>query len=612
MPTPEEIRAEVDRIAAGPGLVRSDRLCRFLRFVVEQTLAGRGEDLKEYSIGIEVYDKGSDFDPRIDSAVRVDARRLRTKLAEYYATAGLSDPIRIELPKGGYVPIFAGTPARTKATAVTFRLGAAITSVIGLVVIGARLISGGSGSETRADAPHVTRAVVVLPFVNLTGKLENDVLCEGFADELTGRLARISRLRVVSQTSAYAYKDKLSDIRKVARELQVDSVVEGTVRQSTDSLRVTVKLVRGDDGSHVWSESVDLPLADQVGMQSQVGQIVENRLASNADPAFEPGEQRLEKLVERAAHLAQRRTEESLWRAVEAAEEGVRGKPQFARGYAVLADAYFGLADHHSGAEAQRLLRDARQNAEKALSLNPGLAGPLATLGVIALDYGWQWKESEDLFRRALDKNPNHATTHARYSRLLSLQGRFDDSLDQARHAEILAPLSILSAATVAHTLFFGRRYGQAVSAMQKVLLIDPGYDSGRMMIARANGLMGNFEQAWAALEDVSSATKDRAEHMSLRAWLLATQGRTTEARPLLLRMEGATSTSRAGAYASVRDRETAFKVLEDAVRAKDQNLVYLKVSPSLDPLRPDPRLEKLCIQVGLSGCRSSQEHPGR
>ncbi|HYZ86620.1 MAG TPA: hypothetical protein VE621_19555, partial [Bryobacteraceae bacterium] len=216
-PTNEQVEAQLARLLASNTLGRSERLCRFLQFVVRHTLEGRGDELKEYAIGVEVFEKGADFDPRLDSAVRVDARRLRAKLDEYYATEGNRDPVVIRMPKGGYLPIFldredatvrepltltgevpiapvTGTPAHpVPATEGPSRpkwvvWGAAL-AVFAALIAGVLVWRSRESTEVQPGRGYVARAVAVLPFANLTGNQQNDALCDGLAEELTRRLS---------------------------------------------------------------------------------------------------------------------------------------------------------------------------------------------------------------------------------------------------------------------------------------------------------------------------------------------------------------------------------------------------------------------------------------
>lgn len=627
-PNPDEVRSALTRLLASETLGRSERLCRFLSYVVERSLAGRAEDLKEYSIGVEVLDKGGSFDPRLDSAVRVDARRLRAKLAEYYASEGISEPLRIDLPKGGYVPAFRfariGEPAAALEDDPEVAAEAAVegrpvrargrlqVTAVAVLALTVAVLAVWQWRAARGSAKGAyVRALVVLPFANLTGNPAYDSLADGLTDELTNRLTRINGLRVISRSSAFAYKGRSMDVRKVAAELQTDSALEGSLREGGQNLRISVQLTRAADGSHAWSESFDLPKGDSLGVEAQIGRTIESRLAANLPPesGFRPTlderEQRISNLVIQANHLLQQRSEASLKNAIEFSRQAIQLQPGHAQAFAVLADAYLGYADFRPPEETAGLLELARQSARKASELNPNLAGPYATLGTIAVDYEWRWRDAENLFRRAMALNPNHPFVHARYSRLLSLEGRHDDAVREAKLADMLSPVSTVIAGALGQSLFYARRYGEALEQFRKSLVLDPAYDSGRRSAVRTLALLGRFPEAWKEADALQPLSKRSPEYAALRVWVLAREGKTAEAKALANEAARASSISAAGALAALGDAEEAFRILERAVAARDGNVVYLKVTPSLDPLRGDPRIEVLCAKVGLKSCRT-------
>lgn len=628
VPQRAEVLAAVERVASSATFQRSERLRKFLRFIVESTLDGRSEELKEYLIGVEVFGKGPSFDPRLDSAVRVEARRLRGKLEEYYQREGAGDAVRIRLPKGGYVPVFGWStqflpepvddyevedeepPGVELSGPERRRLYLAGFSILTLAALGLwTWFGGGLLQEPSPARSHTVQSLAVLPFSNLTGRAENDRLCDGLTLELINRLARIQGLRVMSRTSTLAFRGSGIDVRKVARQLGVDSVIEGGIREDKSSVRISVQLVRGADGSHVWSESFDMPRGDDLGMQAHVARTVERKLASHLAPLvqFRPDlsdeEMRLNSLVMQANYLVQRRTADSLKRAIEYAEESVGARPGHAPGYAVLADAWFAMSGLLTGPDQEACIGKATESARKAIDLDPGLAGPLAVMGAIKLDYQWRWKEAEQFYREGLARNPDNPVVRARYARLLTLQGRHEEALREARAAEIIAPTSVMAVATLGQAMYYARRYEDAIRHLERALVIDPAFDNGRITVARAQGLMGRLDDAWLTTQKGSDQLRISPEMAALRTWLHGLSGRFEEARLHLPQARGATAVAMAGAYASLGDREAAFAVLRQALQEREPTLVYLQVTPVLDPLRGDPRLERLCAAVGLKHC---------
>ncbi len=237
-PSPDGVRAQLDKILASGAFAGAERPGRFLRYIVEQAL--EGNQLKETLLGVEVFGRSPSYDPRLDAVVRVEAVKLRSRLKEYYETAGAADPIRIDLPKGGYLPCFESVPRPPVEVAVPparrawwedWRIMAAPLAV-------AMLLTG----YVLARRPHARPAVAdsssiaVLPFVNLSSDKENEYFSDGLTDDLINALAKVQGLRVVARGSAFQFKGKNPDIRTVGRQLNVAAVLEGSVQRSGDRL----------------------------------------------------------------------------------------------------------------------------------------------------------------------------------------------------------------------------------------------------------------------------------------------------------------------------------------------------------------------------------------
>jgi serine/threonine-protein kinase len=254
--TAESVDRQMQRILHSPIFSRSKELCRFLRFAVEQKLRNRSVRLKEYLIGVTVFKRGETFNPGTDPIVRVQARRLRAKLTLYYETEGREDSVIIELPSGGYVPIFR---MRTVVPPET-----------------------GQPAGRLAEAPcERRRSVVVLPFVNI-GPDEYERFSDGLTDELIHVLSKTRDLRVVARTSAFHFKGKTDDIRSIGEQLGVDALVEGTVRSQGNHLRVSAGLIDVADGAVLWSgvyeQTADEMFAAQEDISERIAQKIEAQL----------------------------------------------------------------------------------------------------------------------------------------------------------------------------------------------------------------------------------------------------------------------------------------------------------------------------------------------
>lgn len=249
-----QVRRQLVRILASPELVRCRRLQSFLSFVVEETLAGRGDRLKGYTVGVEVFERGSDFDPATDPLVRNHAGRLRHALEHYYLTRGAGDPVRIEVPKGGYRPRFSHP--------------------------------GPEGHGTRAAVQGRTGghcpAIAVLPLTNLDSAPEGSYFAQGLTEELIVRLARLRNLRILGLHAAPGSDVSAEDPLAPARRQGVPHVVRGSVRWAGRRVRVTVHLVDAHDGAELWVECYERPLSPDtlLAVQDDIASQVTSRLAA--------------------------------------------------------------------------------------------------------------------------------------------------------------------------------------------------------------------------------------------------------------------------------------------------------------------------------------------
>jgi adenylate cyclase len=283
-PTPEQTRAQLERILASAGFATADRLSRFLRYVVERSLAGEAGQLKEYVIGVEVFDRDERYDPRLDSIVRVEAGRLRTKLDEYYNGPGRADVVVIHLRRGSYAPVFevrqnlsrdesivAPPPTRLAASRSRWRLGLGlVAATVGIAAV----LAWRAGIWATAERPTSNQTIAVLPFATYSSESAEQLLAARLTDGVTSELARLGTLGVVSHTSALQYAGQRKPLREIARALHANLILEGTVTSERDRLRIQVRLVDATIDQKVWVEDFRGTPDDIPELQRQVARAV--------------------------------------------------------------------------------------------------------------------------------------------------------------------------------------------------------------------------------------------------------------------------------------------------------------------------------------------------
>lgn len=267
-PSTDEVRAELDRILSSSAFTSAGRLARLLRYVVERSLAGEGDQLKEYVLGVEVFDRGDQYDPRLDSIVRVEARRLRARLEEYYRNAGATDAVVITIPRGSYAPVFEHRPPESRQVPATPRSRPRLIPPVALALgaLAAVAVVGVSSLAFRSTIlGHQQPAIAVLPFEEHSGTAEDQRLASRLTDTVTTELARLGSVSVVSRWSARQFDGARIPLREIAQRLDVNLVMECTLEARGDRLRVTARLVNATNDRKVWAEVFEAP-AEEVGL----------------------------------------------------------------------------------------------------------------------------------------------------------------------------------------------------------------------------------------------------------------------------------------------------------------------------------------------------------
>ncbi len=398
----------------------------FLRYTVREALGGRAASIKEYAIGVEALGRPESFDPRLDPIVRTQARKLRANLAKYYLGEGLNDPIRIEFPKGAYIPIFLPAidasveaapipqlgpvlveehvrPAMVPEARVPFlRRGNPVLIVGGIAAVTA--LFWGGGYFRQAAAP---MTVAVLPFTNITGNSEDAFLSDGLTQELLNSLGRVPKLRVVGRTSAFRYKDKNLDVQEIGRELHAQTVLVGSVRHTPDRTTISAQLIDSESRQRLWTGHYDRSIDDMQGVNAEISQAVAGTLAASQasfgfpsiwpqraqPPAPQPAAYQS---YLRGLFFWNKLNADSLRIAIGYFEDAIAQDPSFARAYTALADSY-AMAPMVSTLPSPKAVSKIRAAASKALELDESVGEAHIDLAICA-EYEFDWKTAEQEF----------------------------------------------------------------------------------------------------------------------------------------------------------------------------------------------------------------------
>ena len=581
----EVVRTELQRILKSPGFLHSKRLCRFLSFVVENTLAGRSSHLKEYVIGLEVFEKDESFDPRLDPIVRVEAGRLRAKLAKYYETDGRSAPVVIELPRGTYVPVFRHGQPHPALPA---------------------------GSEAVAEIHPEARTIAVLPFADQSLNKDQEYFCEGMTMELVDVLTKVEGLRVAAWGSARQLRREDHDILEIGRHLGVGVVLDGTVRKEGERLRITAQLVDVARGCYLWSDTYDRELKDVFAIQEEISHAIVNTLKVHLI-----GE-RERQLVKRSTESAKayklylkgryywnKRSKEGLWEGLRCFEKALEQDSSYALAYAGLADSY-SLLGNYGVLPSHTVRAKAKDAAVKAVEMDPTLAEAHASLGHVIATYDWDWEQAEREFELAIQLNPAYATAHHWYAItcLMPLR-RLDEALLEIGRAQELDPVSASITRDTGLVYFCRQEYDRAASQALQTLALDPTFYEGYWMLGLACEQREQFAEACAAFEKgVALSRSPRligALGHSYALWGRRHQAlRCVGELAALAERRYVSAFDTALIYMGLRDKNRAFQWLDKALAERCYEVVWLKADPRWEVLRADPRFSSLLNAIGL------------
>jgi TolB-like protein len=353
--SPGSIRAALDKILASPGFINADRLTRFLRYTVEETLNGQTDKLKETLLGIEVFNRKTTYDPRVDAVVRTEAVKLRARLRDYYEADGREDELIIDLPKGGYVPAFRirEKPVETPAAAAVegfdnthkghdWRPAIAGALIVAILAISIYLTTRNRTRAATNPAGADVASIAVLPFADLSPDRDQEYFCDGMTEEIIDALAKVEGFRVVARTSSFAFKGKQQDIREIGKKLNVGAVLEGSVRKDGNLLRVTAQLNSVADGYHLWSQTYERELKDVFAVQDEIAKAIVSTLQlklASPQPKRARNVEVYDLYLQGRYHWGRWRTE-GAERALQFFEQATQKDPAYAGAYAGIADSY--------------------------------------------------------------------------------------------------------------------------------------------------------------------------------------------------------------------------------------------------------------------------------
>jgi TolB-like protein/DNA-binding winged helix-turn-helix (wHTH) protein/Flp pilus assembly protein TadD len=465
---------------------------------------------------------------------------------------------------------------------------------------------------SRNQASPKIRSIAVLPFESLSGDASQDYVADGMTDELITDLGQISALRVISRTSTMTYKHVHKLLPEIARELDVEAVVEGTVLRSGERVRITAQLIQVPVERHMWAQSFEGDLRDTLALQNRVARAIAEQIGATVNQR-EQAALRNPKEVNPEAYEAylkgryfwNKRTGDGLKKATDYFDRAIEKDSNFAKAYTGLADSYALSGDWEYGIlSPQDAFPKAKAAATKALALDDNLAEAHTSLAFIIDLYEWDWESAENEYKRAIALYPGYATAHHWYAWHLIVTGRSSEGIAQLRTAESLDPLSLIISADLADALCIAHLYDESVQQSRRTLEMDPNFAIAHYELGQAFEQKNMHNEAIEEFQKAIQLSGDNEIFNANLAYAYAVSGQREEAMKIVKNLEGrqslhsSTDANIALIYVGLGDKDQAMIWLAKAYQARFNPSILLR--PAWDPLRSDARFQDLLRRIGL------------
>ncbi len=622
------------RLEAPTQSLATDTVAGTLPYMAPEQLAGEPPDQRSdiYATGMVLYEMATGRRPFIDKLttkltdailhqapvtprafntnVSPELERIILKCLEkdpshrYHSARELEIDLRRLISGESAVSVPARPLLRTFSNTLRIVAAGTILFAAGLAFVLFR------GRERQAPAPTGIHSLAVLPLANFSNDAAQDYFADGMTDELTTELARISALRVISRTSAMQYKGAHKPLPQIAKELNVDAVVEGSVLRAGNQVRITAQLIRAASDTHLWAESYDGDLRDVLHLQKQVARNIAQQIQVALTPqeqsllaANRPVDPEVHDLYLRGLYSLGKGDERGFTQAIEYFERAAAKDPGYAAAYAGVAEGYYNLSTNYW--PPREAMPKAKAAALKALQLDENLSEAHSALGGVHYFYDWDWAGAEQEARRARELNPNNADAYDVMANYLSTIGRLDDSVSEIDRAHAINPRSVPIMMDRIIITAMARKYETAIADGQEATASEPDAGALHAWLSVAYVLAGHHKEGIAEAE-AGYRLDDNPLHESILAAAYARGGQKTDAEKVLadlkekLKKRYSCSYEVGIAYVFLKRPDTAFQLFEKAYQDRSDCMPMLGVDPRLDEIRSDPRYRDLLRRLDL------------
>jgi serine/threonine protein kinase/Tfp pilus assembly protein PilF len=478
----------------------------------------------------------------------------------------------------------------------------------------------GTGAKTSFIYPmrKPSASIAVLPFLDMSSRKDQEYFCDGIAEEIINSLTHIKDLRVVARTSAFSFKGRDVDVREIGRKLNVDHILEGSVRKSGNQLRITAQLVNVTDGYHLWSERFDREAEDVFTVQDEISLKIVDKLKVGI-----LGEEKTALHLRQTSNIeayhsylkgrffSQRLIRADMEKAVKYYEQAIEHDPQYARAYAAMAQCYctFGLFYYLPSKDA---FREARAAVKKALEIEGTLAIANGTMGLINYLYDWDFDNALQKLQRAIELDPNCIASRSNYAGYLSVVGKMDSAIEEVKRALELDPLSVNQNVILGLYYIKARQSEKARQQLLKTLEFSTDHPWVLWLLATTYALDLQYDKGIKLLKDALKGAKGYAPIIAALGWFQAMNGDKTAARKILQELHEKAKESYIWPYlfakihAAIGENDMAFQWFERAYQERDCSLSHILTDESVDCIRTDPRFDELLKKVGLYAYKQS------
>jgi serine/threonine protein kinase/Tfp pilus assembly protein PilF len=455
-------------------------------------------------------------------------------------------------------------------------------------------------------------SIAVLPFIDMSPQKDQEYFCEGISEELINGLTQLKDLRVAARTSSFSFKGRDSDIREIGNQLNVDTILEGSVRKAGNQLRITAQLINTDDGYHIWSERYDREMEDIFAIQDEITTEVIGKLKINllkqSTPAGErrPADLEAYEWYLKGHYVWHKFSVEHIQEAVTCYKKAIETDPNFALAYAALAEIYIFQATAVSLHPSRESMPLARKLVEKSLELDPTLPEAHTALGMIATFYDWDSQRAKKSFNRAIELNPNSAGSYLWLEFPHSLiDQNFEEAHAVLRRSLELDPLNLLVRIRMGYIYYYQYEFDRAIEEFQKTLDVEPNFAMGHHGLIDAYGQKEMYDRAFEEGEKTLAASGRVATHIAVLAYYYGRAGKIEQCKKLLAELFDQAKRNFvspvwiAVIYMGMGDFDAAFEYFARAFEQRDGNLLY-SVAPPFDIIRKDPRFIQLRKNMGF------------